>query len=281
MNREQLDPFIEMALAEDVGDGDHSSLAVIDATARGEAILLVKDTGVIAGVEVARLIFDKINAHIQFNELIPDGADVNPADKVFTVQGQTITILKAERLVLNIMQRMSGIATTTRKYVDAVAGFKASIVDTRKTSPGMRFLEKEAVRIGGGTNHRMGLYDMIMLKDNHIDYAGGIKKAIEKTHKYLKENNLDLKIEVEARNMDEVKQIMDVGGADRIMIDNFSIQQTKEAVTFIGGRFEIESSGGITLENVREYASCGVDLISIGALTHQLKSLDLSLKASW
>jgi nicotinate-nucleotide pyrophosphorylase (carboxylating) len=281
MNREQLEPFIEMALAEDVGDGDHSSHAVFDITATGEAILLVKDTGVIAGVEVARLIFDKINAHIQFNELIPDGANVNPGDKVFTIQGQTISILKAERLVLNIMQRMSGIATTTRKYADAVAGFKASIVDTRKTSPGMRFLEKEAVRIGGGTNHRMGLYDMIMLKDNHIDYAGGIQKAIEQTHKYLKENNLDLKIEVEARNLDEVKQIMDVGGADRIMLDNFSIPQTKEAVAFIGGRFEIESSGGITLENVRDYASCGVDLISIGALTHHLKSLDLSLKAYW
>ena len=184
MNREQLDPFIEMALAEDVGDGDHSSLAVIDATARGEAILLVKDTGVIAGVEVARLIFDKINAHIQFNELIPDGADVNPADKVFTVQGQTITILKAERLVLNIMQRMSGIATTTRKYVDAVAGFKASIVDTRKTTPGMRFLEKEAVRIGGGTNHRMGLYDMVLIKENHVRAAGGIRKAVEQTRRF-------------------------------------------------------------------------------------------------
>jgi len=281
MNREQLEPFIEMALTEDVGDGDHSSLAVIDVAATGEADLLVKDTGIIAGVEVARQIFDVINSSMRFNALIPDGADVHPGDKVFTIQGQTISILKGERLVLNIMQRMSGIATTTKKYADAVAGFKASIVDTRKTSPGMRFLEKEAVRIGGGTNHRMGLYDMIMLKDNHIDYAGGIKKAIEQTHEYLKENNLDLKIEVEARNLDEVKEIMTMGGVDRIMLDNFSISRTKEAVEFIGDRIEIESSGGITLENVHDYAACGVDLISIGALTHQLKSLDLSLKASW
>jgi len=280
MNREQLEPFIEMALTEDVGDGDHSSLAVIDVAATDEADLLVKDTGIIAGVEVARQIFDVINSSMRFNALIPDGADVHPGDKVFTIQGQTISILKGERLVLNIMQRMSGIATTTKKYADAVAGFKASIVDTRKTSPGMRFLEKEAVRIGGGTNHRMGLYDMIMLKDNHIDYAGGIKKAIEQTHEYLKENNLDLKIEIEARNLDEVKEIMTMGGVDRIMLDNFSISRTKEAVEFIGDRIEIESSGGITLENVHDYAACGVDLISIGALTHQLKSLDLSLKAS-
>ncbi|MBL7110982.1 MAG: carboxylating nicotinate-nucleotide diphosphorylase [Bacteroidales bacterium] len=281
MNREQLDQFIEMVLAEDVGDGDHSSLAVIDVTSMGEATLLAKDTGIIAGVEVARLIFDKINSSILFNAFLPDGANIYPGDKVFTIKGQTISILKGERLVLNIMQRMSGIATTTRKYADAVAGFKASIVDTRKTYPGMRFLEKEAVRIGGGTNHRMGLYDMIMLKDNHIDYAGGIQKAIEQTHKYLKENNLSLKIEVEARNLEEVKEIMKVGGVDRIMLDNFNIPQTEEAVAFIAGRFEIESSGSITLDNVCEYAACGVDLISIGALTHQLKSLDLSLKASW
>jgi len=280
MNREQLEPFIEMALAEDIGDGDHSSLAVIDVAATGKADLLVKDTGIIAGVEVARVIFNEINASIRFDGLIPDGADVHPGEKVFTIEGQTISILKGERLVLNIMQRMSGIATATKKYTDAVDGFKARIADTRKTSPGMRFLEKEAVRLGGGTNHRMGLYDMIMLKDNHIDYAGGIKKAIVQTLKYLKENNLDLKIEVEARNLDEVKEIITLGGVDRIMLDNFSISQTKEAVIIIGDMFEIESSGGITLDNVRDYAACGVDLISIGALTHQLKSLDLSLKAS-
>ena len=280
MNREQLDPFIEIALAEDVGDGDHSSLAVIDATATGDATLLVKQKGIIAGVEVARIVYEKINNSIRFTGLIPDGADVLPGDRVFTITGQAISILKGERLVLNIMQRMSGIATATKKYTDAVSGFKARITDTRKTSPGMRYLEKEAVRIGGGTNHRMGLYDMIMLKDNHIDYAGGIEKAIEKTHKYLKENNLDLKIEVEARDMDEVEQIIEAGGADRIMLDNFTLSQTKEAVKFIDGRLEIESSGGITLDNVRDYAACDVDLISIGALTHQLKSLDLSLKAS-
>jgi nicotinate-nucleotide pyrophosphorylase (carboxylating) len=247
----------------------------------GEATLLVKDTGIIAGVETARIIFDKINTSIQFNRFIPDGTAVSPGDKVFTIQGQTISILMAERLVLNIMQRMSGIATTTRKYVDAVEGYKARIVDTRKTTPGLRILEKEAVHIGGGTNHRMGLYDMIILKDNHIDYAGGIQKAIEHTHKYLRDKDLDLKIEVEARNLKEVKEIMDVGGVNRIMLDNFSIPHTKEAVAFIAGRYEIESSGGITLNNVRDYAACGIDLISIGAITHQLKSLDLSLKASW
>ncbi len=281
MNREQVEQFIEMALAEDVGEGDHSSMAVIDTTSTGEATLMVKDTGIIAGVEVARLIFNKINPSILFKAFLPDGANINPGDKVFIVQGQTISILKGERLVLNIMQRMSGIATTTRKYADAVAGFKARIVDTRKTSPGIRFLEKEAVLIGGGTNHRMGLFDMIMLKDNHIDYSGGIQKAIERTHMYLKENNLNLKIEVEARNLKEVKEIMKVGGIDRIMLDNFNIQQTKEAVDFINGQFEIESSGSITLDNVRDYAACGVDLISVGSITHQLKSLDISLKASW
>ena len=281
MNREQLVPFIRAALDEDVGDGDHSSLAVIDATATGEATLLVKDQGIIAGVEVARCVFDEINSSIKFTEMIPDGANVRPGDKVFNLEGQTLGILKGERLVLNIMQRMSGIATATRKYVDAIEGYKASIADTRKTCPGLRLLEKEAVRLGGGTNHRMGLYDMIMLKDNHLDYAGGIPEAIEKTVRYLKENNLDLKIEVEARNMEEVKKILDTGGVDRIMLDNFTIPETKEAVAFIGDRVEIESSGKITLENVREYASCDVDLISVGALTHQLKSLDLSLKATW
>ena len=280
MNRKQLESFIQMALAEDVGDGDHSSMAVLDTSTVGEATLLVKEQGIIAGVEVARCIFEMISSPFRFTELIPDGTEVFHGDKVFTVKGQTMGILKGERLVLNIMQRMSGIATTTKKYSDAVKGFKARITDTRKTAPGMRFLEKEAVLLGGGSNHRMGLYDMIILKDNHIDYAGGIRKAIEKTHKYLTGNNLNLKIEVEARNMDEVQQIIDTGGVDRIMLDNFNIDQTKEAVNCIGGSMEIESSGGITLDNVRDYAACGVDLVSIGALTHQMKSLDLSLKAS-
>ena len=276
---ELLDSFIDNALREDVADGDHTSLACIPDTASGKAKLLVKDTGLIAGVEVARAVFHKVSDQITIKVYLPDGSRINPGDIVFDITGNTRAILQTERLVLNIMQRMSGIATKTQKYVDRLQGLKTKVLDTRKTTPGMRFLEKEAVRIGGGYNHRMGLYDMIMLKDNHIDFAGGISKAIEKTRLYLQRKNLDLKVEIEARNFNEIKEILATGGVDRIMLDNFSIQDTRSAVKMINGRFETESSGGIKFDNIRAYAECGVDYISVGDLTHHINSLDLSLKA--
>jgi len=276
---ELLDSFIDNALREDVADGDHTSLACIPDTASGKAKLLVKDTGLIAGVEVARAVFHKVSDQITIKVYLPDGSRINPGDIVFDITGNTRAILQTERLVLNIMQRMSGIATKTQKYVDRLQGLKTKVLDTRKTTPGMRFLEKEAVRIGGGYNHRMGLYDMIMLKDNHIDFAGGISKAIEKTRLYLQRKNLDLKVEIEARNFNEIKEILATGGVDRIMLDNFSIQDTRSAVKMINGRFETESSGGIKFDNIRAYAECGVDYISVGDLTHHIKCLDLSLKA--
>jgi nicotinate-nucleotide pyrophosphorylase (carboxylating) len=276
---ELLDSFIDNALREDVAGGDHSSLACIPDTASGKAKLLVKDTGLIAGVQVARAVFHKVSDKITVKVYLPDGSRVNPGDIVFDVTGNTRAILQTERLVLNIMQRMSGIATKTQKYVDQLQGLKTKILDTRKTTPGMRFLEKEAVRIGGGYNHRMGLSDMIMLKDNHIDFAGGISKAIEQTRLYLQRKNLDLKVEIEARNFNEIEEILSTVGVDRIMLDNFSIRDTRLAVNMINGRIETESSGGITLDNIRAYAECGVDYISAGDLTHHISSLDLSLKA--
>jgi len=274
-----LKDFILRALNEDVGNGDHSSLAAIGPGRTGRARLLAKEKGILAGLNVAREVFHLTDPSLVVTPLSTDGTIINPGMVLLTVEGEERSILRAERLVLNIIQRMSGIATTTAEYVKKVEGTAARIIDTRKTTPGMRFLEKEAVRTGGGTNHRMGLYDMIMLKDNHIDYAGGITAAIRRTKEYLHKNSLSLKIEVESRNIDEVYEILSEGGIDRIMLDNFSIPLTAEAVKIIGGRTETESSGGITLVNVRDHAFCGVDFISIGALTHHIKSLDLSLKA--
>jgi nicotinate-nucleotide pyrophosphorylase (carboxylating) len=254
-------------------------LACISENAIGKAKLIIKQKGILAGVDVAGKIFSIIDPDIEFIPFIIDGATVEYGDIAFHVSGCVQSILKSERLVLNIMQRMSGIATATREYADKLAGLKTKILDTRKTSPGLRFLEKEAVRLGGGVNHRMGLYDMIMLKDNHIDFAGGIKKVITLTNDYLRRNNLQLKIEIEARNINDVKTIIETGGVDRIMLDNFTIADLKSAVNMINGKYETEASGGITLETIRSYAECGVDFISVGALTHHIKSLDMSLKA--
>jgi nicotinate-nucleotide pyrophosphorylase (carboxylating) len=279
MENRFLREFILRILAEDVGDGDHSSLACISEKATGKAKLLIKEQGVLAGIKVAHEIFSSIDNDLKFEILLEDGTSVVPGDIAFMISGRQQSILKAERLVLNIMQRMSGIATSTHEYVSQLEGLKTRILDTRKTSPGFRFLEKEAVRIGGGMNHRMGLYDMIMLKDNHIDYAGGIEKAILMTRDYLKNNNMNLKVEIEARNLEDVKKIISAGGVDRIMLDNFSIAETLAAVKEISGKYETESSGGITLSTVRSYAECGVDYISVGALTHHVKSMDMSLKA--
>lgn len=279
MNDNELRSFIINALAEDTGEGDHSSLASIPASATGRARLLVKENGIISGLRVAREVFSVTDPSLAVVLLMNDGTRVKYGDIALTVEGKVQPILRAERLVLNIMQRMSGIATATALYTEKVRDTGARITDTRKTTPGMRALEKEAVRTGGGVNHRMGLYDMIMLKDNHVDYAGGISAAIIRTKEYLRIKGLDLKIEVEARNIREVREILETGGADRIMLDNFNIPDTRSAVKLIAGRTETESSGGITLENVRDYALCGVDYISIGALTHHIKSLDMSLKA--
>ena len=279
MSDSDLRSFITAALAEDTGDGDHSSLASIPQGITGRARLLIKENGIIAGLRVAQEVFSVTDASLKTIILFKDGDSVKAGDTGLTVEGRVHSILRAERLVLNIMQRMSGIATTTSLYVEKIRGTKARITDTRKTTPGMRMLEKEAVRTGGGINHRMGLYDMIMLKDNHIDYAGGIAAAVTRTREYLTEKKLSLKIEVEARNIDEVREILAAGGVDRIMLDNFTVEDTVKAVALIGMAAETESSGGITLANVRDYALCGVDFISIGALTHHIKSLDMSLKA--
>jgi nicotinate-nucleotide pyrophosphorylase len=278
MESRNLRDFILRSIGEDLGDGDHSSLACIPWEATGKAKLLIKEEGILAGVEVAKETFAAIDEDLLCEIFIMDGKHINPGDIVFHVSGRQQSILKSERLVLNIMQRMSGIATSTNQYVSRINGLKTKILDTRKTTPGLRFLEKEAVRIGGGMNHRMGLFDMIMLKDNHILFAGGIEKAIEKTRDYLIKSSRKLKIEIEARNLDDVKKILAFGGVNRIMLDNFNLADTFEAVKLIAGRYEIESSGGITLETVRDYAECGVDFISVGALTHHIKSLDMSLK---
>lgn len=279
MSDSDLRSFISASLAEDTGDGDHSSLASIAHGITGRARLLIKESGIIAGLRVAKEVFNVVDASLETNLLLGDGDSVKYGDIALTVGGAVHSILRAERLALNILQRMSGIATATSLYVEKVSGTKARITDTRKTTPGMRMLEKEAVRTGGGVNHRMGLYDMIMLKDNHIDYAGGIAAAVRRTREYLRERNLSLKIEVEARNIDEVHEILAAGGVNRIMLDNFTVDDTVKAVALIGDAAETESSGGITLANVRDYALCGVDYISIGALTHHIKSLDMSLKA--
>ncbi len=274
-----LENFIRRALEEDIGDGDHSSLACIPEESTGRARLIIKEKGILSGCRVAGEVFRIVDDKLVFSQFINDGNEISPGNIAFHIEGKKQSILKSERLVLNIMQRMSGIATSTRQYAERIKGFRTKVLDTRKTTPGMRFLEKEAVRQGGGMNHRMGLYDMIMLKDNHIDYAGGIENAIMKTMDYLKRTGKDLRVEIEARNIDDVRRIIAAGNVDRIMLDNFSINDTREAVKIIDGRFETESSGNITLENIREYAECGVDFISCGALTHQIKSLDMSLKA--
>jgi nicotinate-nucleotide pyrophosphorylase (carboxylating) len=279
MENRILREFILRSLAEDLGDGDHSSLACIPSETKGKAKLLIKEKGILAGIRVAVELFSIIDNELKPEMILEDGTNVVPGDIAFYISGRQQSILKSERLVLNIMQRMSGIATNTHEYATRLKGLKTKILDTRKTTPGFRFLEKEAVRIGGGLNHRMGLYDMILLKDNHIDYAGGISKAIHKTRAYLKRNNLNLKVEIEARSLEEVRTILAVGGVDRIMLDNFSVEDTSIAVKEISGRFETESSGGIDLSTIRAYAECGVDFISVGALTHHIKSLDMSLKA--
>lgn len=276
---ENLTNFIQAALREDIGDGDHSSLASIPADAQNQARLLVKGNGILAGVELAEMIFHEVDPNLKVETLLKDGQKVQIGDVALTVTGKAQSILTSERLVLNCMQRMSGIATFTRRLVDMLAGTNTKLLDTRKTTPNFRICEKWAVLIGGGQNHRYGLYDMIMLKDNHIDYAGGIEKAVKATHEYLKQHGKDLKIEVETRNLDEVKQALEVGGIHRIMLDNMTPAQTKEAVALIGGKYETEASGGITDQTLREVAETGVDFISVGALTHSIKSLDLSLKA--
>lgn len=279
MSEFNLDLFIELALAEDVGDGDHSSLACVPNNVSGKAQMLIKEGGILAGVEIGVSIFKKVDTKLLVTVLLSDGTSVKQNDIAMTVEGSRQSILKAERLVLNVMQRMSGIATYTNKIVQLIDGTKTKVLDTRKTTPLFRTLEKQAVKIGGGENHRFGLYDMIMLKDNHIDYAGGIKAAVTKTKEYLNSTGRDLKIEVEARDLNEVKEILAIGGIDRIMLDNFNYSDTKTAVEIIGNTCETESSGGITIDTIRAYAECGVDYISVGALTHSIKSLDISLKA--
>jgi len=273
------DRLIDLSFAEDIGDGDHTTLCCIPEDAMGKSRLLIKEDGVLAGVEVAKRVFARFDPELRVDVLMPDGARVKSGDVAMVVTGRVRSLLQTERLMLNIMQRMSGIATMTARYVARLEGTKTRVLDTRKTTPGMRMLEKQAVRIGGGVNHRIGLFDMILLKDNHVDFAGGITNAIDRCHAYLKEKNLDLKIEIEVRNFDELQQVIDHGGVDRIMLDNFSVADTKKAVAIVDGRFETESSGGITFDTIRDYAECGVDFISVGALTHSVKGLDMSFKA--
>ncbi len=275
---ELIDDLLTLAFAEDVGDGDHTTLSTIPADAMGKQRLIVKETGIIAGVEMARKVFDKFDPELKMTVFINDGAEVKPGDIAFEVEGRVRSLLQTERVMLNIMQRMSGIATVTAKYQKLLEGLKTKVLDTRKTTPGLRMLEKEAVRIGGGCNHRIGLFDMILIKDNHVDFAGGIKEAVESAKKYCKETGRDLKIELEVRNEDEIKQALEVG-VDRIMLDNFTPERTRDAVKMINGAVEIESSGGITIDTLRAYGECGVDFISVGALTHSVKGLDMSFKA--
>lgn len=279
INQEDLLKFINLALEEDVREGDHTSLSTVPADAIGKAKLLVKDTGILAGVELAELIFKTVDPRLKVEVLLKDGSPIKPGDIALYVEGPDRSILTAERLVLNCMQRMSGIATVTKSIVDRLEGTNCKVLDTRKTTPGIRLLEKWAVQIGGGVNHRFSLFDMILIKDNHVDYAGGIKEALQAAQNYVKEKELKLDIEIEVRNLDELKQVLEVGGVVRIMLDNFNYGQIREALQIIDGRFPVEASGGITPENVREYAETGVDYVSMGYLTHSVKSLDLSLKA--
>lgn len=276
---ELIDRLIDLAFAEDIGDGDHTTLSCIPATAMGKSKLLIKEAGVLAGIEIAKEIFHRFDPTMKVEVFINDGAEVKPGDVAMIVEGKIQSLLQTERLMLNVMQRMSGIATMTRRYVKRLEGLHTRVLDTRKTTPGMRMLEKEAVKIGGGVNHRIGLFDMILLKDNHVDFAGGIENAITRCHEYLKAKGKDLKIEIEVRNLDELREVMRVGGVDRIMLDNFTPELTREAVKIVDGKYETESSGGITFDTIRDYAECGVDFISVGALTHSVKGLDMSFKA--
>ncbi len=275
-----VNDLIELAIREDIGDGDHTSLSTIPADARGRMKLLVKQSGILAGVEVARMILERLDPQVEFEVLIADGSRVEPGDVAFFVEGGVRSLLQAERILLNVMQRMSGVATQTSHYVARLEGLPCKVLDTRKTTPGMRVLDKIAVKLGGGENHRMGLFDMVLLKDNHIDFAGGITAALTKCRTYLKEQRREeLRIEIEVRSLADIDEVFAAGGADRIMLDNFNLEDTRRAVEKIAGRTEIESSGGITIENLRDYALCGVDFVSVGALTHQIRSLDMSLKA--
>lgn len=273
------DRLIDLAFAEDIGDGDHTTLCCIPETAMGKSHLLIKEEGILAGVEVAKKVFNRFDPTMQVEVLIGDGAHVKVGDIAMVVTGKIRSLLQTERLMLNIMQRMSGIATMTNRYVERLKGTNTRILDTRKTTPGLRMLEKQAVKIGGGVNHRIGLFDMILLKDNHVDFAGGITNAIDRCHAYLQQKGLDLKIEIEVRNFDELDQVLRHGGVNRIMLDNFSVSDTRKAVEIIAGRYETESSGGITYDTIRDYAEQGVDFISVGALTHSVKGLDMSFKA--
>ena len=277
---ELIDELLDLAFAEDIGDGDHTTLCCIPADEMGKQHLLVKEEGILAGVEIAKKVFHKFDPELKMTVFINDGAHVKPGDVAFVVEGRVRSLLQTERLMLNIMQRMSGIATMTAKYMDRLKGLKTKVLDTPKTTPGMRMLEKEAVRIGGGMNHRIGLFDMILLKDNHVDFAGGIANAINKANEYIKANHKDgMKIEIEVRNFDELDEALATGHVDRIMLDNFTPENTKKAVDIVAGRCELESSGGITFDTLRDYGECGVDYISVGALTHSVKGLDMSFKA--
>ena len=273
------DRLIDLAFAEDIGDGDHTTLYCIPADAMGKSHLLIKEDGILAGVEVAKEVFRRFDPEMKVEVLMGDGTAVKKGDVAMVVEGRVRSLLQTERLMLNIMQRMSGIATMTNRYVKRLEGTGTRVLDTRKTTPGMRMLEKQAVKIGGGCNHRIGLFDMILLKDNHVDFAGGITNAINRCHDYLEKKGLNLKIEIEVRNFDELGQVLERGGVDRIMLDNFSTADTKKAVELIDHRYETESSGGITFDTIRDYAECGVDFISVGALTHSVKGLDMSFKA--
>lgn len=274
-----VEELIELAIKEDIGDGDHTSLCCIPAEERGRMRLLCKQEGIIAGIEVAQMVLNRLDPEMKFEQLLEDGTRVKVGDVAFYVSGRLQSLLQAERILLNIMQRMSGVATQTAVYADRLEGLKTKVLDTRKTTPGMRVLDKMAVKIGGGENHRIGLFDMILLKDNHIDFAGGVEQALTKCREYLARTGRNLKIEIEVRTLENIDEVFAAGGADRIMLDNFSLEMTREAVKRIAGRCEIESSGGITLDTLRDYAECGVDFVSVGALTHQIKSLDMSLKA--
>ena len=276
---DNLDELIKLWFAEDIGDGDHTTLSSIPADAMGKQQLIIKEEGIVAGIEVAKRVFATFDPELKMTQYLHDGDHVKPGDIAFVVEGRTQSLLQTERLMLNIMQRMSGVATRTAEYVKLVEGTKCRVLDTRKTTPGLRMLEKEAVRIGGGCNHRIGLFDMILLKDNHVDFAGGIANAIRRAQAYLKEKGKNLKIEIEVRSFDELNEALATGGIDRIMLDNFSVENTKKAVEIIAGRYETESSGGITFDTIRQYAECGVDFISVGALTHSVKGLDMSFKA--
>ena len=279
IEKELIDRLIDLAFAEDIGDGDHTTLSSIPPTAMGRSRLLIKEAGILAGIEIAKEVFRRFDPEMKVTVYMPDGTAVRPGDVPMVVEGRVQSLLQTERLMLNIMQRMSGIATMTHTYAQRLEGTHTRVLDTRKTTPGMRILEKMAVKIGGGVNHRIGLFDMILLKDNHVDFAGGIEKAITRAREYCRQKGKNLKIEIEVRNLDELRQVLTLGGVDRIMLDNFTPELTRQAVEMIGGRYETESSGGITLDTLRDYALCGVDYISVGALTHSVKGLDMSFKA--